>query len=351
MGEAMNEAVNTDIFSVMTVPAESVAPETAIGVARAHWGITATATLLTGERDRNFRLRADDGAQYVLKFANPAEDPGVTDLQVQALLHVAAYDPGFPVPRMVPSLAGALEERTQDGHRVRLLSWLHGIPLHEARRSRTQRGNLGRELARLGLALRDFRHPSSRHELIWDLAHTLRLREVIGVITDAPTRRVLEAALDAFAREVQPVLGSLRRQVLYNDMNTGNTLIDAADHDRLGGIIDFGDLVETAVVIDAAVGATPQVAPDMGVTEAIAAFIGGFHAVRPLLAEEVALLPTLIAARFSMGLILQVWHRTTHPDNPHYRIVSVEEMARRCEIIAAAGSPATLAAVRTVCAT
>jgi Ser/Thr protein kinase RdoA (MazF antagonist) len=160
---------------------------------------------------------------------------------------------------------------------------------------------------------------------------------------------VLDGVLDAFARDVQPVLGSLRRQVLYNDMNTGNTLIDAADHDRLAGIIDFGDLVETAVVIDAAVGATPQVAADMGVTEAIAAFIGGFHAVRPLLAEEVALLPTLVAARFAMALILQVWHRTTHPDNPHYRVVSTDEMARRCDIITAAGSPATLAALRTAC--
>ena len=62
----------SDIFAVMTVPAEEVPAEEAEAVVLAQWGIRARARLLTGERDRNFRLTAEDGRDYVLKFANPA---------------------------------------------------------------------------------------------------------------------------------------------------------------------------------------------------------------------------------------------------------------------------------------
>ena len=53
-------AAHRDIFSVMTVPAETVA---AAAVVLAGWGIGAAATPLTGARDRNFHLLAEDGRE------------------------------------------------------------------------------------------------------------------------------------------------------------------------------------------------------------------------------------------------------------------------------------------------
>ncbi|WP_264712955.1 phosphotransferase [Limobrevibacterium gyesilva] len=342
-----------DIFSVMTVPAEQVAPATAEAVALAGWGLRASATLLTGERDRNFRLVAADGAEYVLKFANPAEDPAVTDLQIQALLHIAASDPGFPVPRIVKRPDGAAEALLprDDGsvQRVRLLSWLPGVPLRQARRSAAQRAACGRALARLGLALRGFTHPAGRHALIWDVTHVPRLREVMDTLDHAAAQDAVASVLDDFDARARPVLPTLRHQVLHNDMNTGNTLVDAADPDRLVGMIDFGDMVETALAIDVAVGATSQIGADMGAAEAMAVFVAGFHAVRPLTPDELAVLPVLIAARLCMSLVLPAWHRRVHPGNPHYPPMTATEITRRLGLIAAARSADTAHALRRAC--
>ena len=132
----------SDIFSVMTVHALDVSTATAEQVARDRWGIAGRAKALTGERDRNFHLRATDGRDYVLKFANPAEPPGVTDLQVKALQHVARTDPAFNIPRMIPLPDGRIEalvprapQGTVRPARVRLLSWVHGTPLRHAPRT------------------------------------------------------------------------------------------------------------------------------------------------------------------------------------------------------------------------
>lgn len=340
------------IFATMTVPADDVAVEEAVAVAWAHWGIVATARLLTGERDRNFHLVAEDGREFVLKFANPAEPPGVTDLQVKALQHVAETDPGMVVPRMVTLPDGAIEamvDRAPRPARVRLLSWVHGIPLRHAPRSAVQRENCGRMLARLGLALQRFAHPHDGYELIWDLNRALYLREVVGALEDARAQAAIGALLDDFERTALPVLPGLRHQVLYNDMNHGNTIVDPDRPDHVVGIIDFGDIARTALAIDVAVGAITSVAPDMPVADGVAHFVRGFHDVRPLLAEEVALLPLLTALRAAMSTLLQAWHRQTHVDNPHYAKMTGEELAARVALIDALRAPEVGAALRRAC--
>jgi hydroxylysine kinase len=337
---------STDIFSVMTVPAEAVSPAEAEAVAREHWGIRGKATLLTGERDRNFRLTAAHGAEYVLKFANPAEDPTVTDLQIKALQHIAARDPAFPVPRVVPLPSGAVEVALPGSsgppQRVRLLTFLQGTPMRQVTRTPALRDACGRTLARLGLALADFRHPAARHPLIWDLAHFPRLREVMWALEHAEAREIVEAVFEAYDMRVRPVLSSLRHQVLHNDMNSGNTLVDARAPDRIAGIIDFGDMVETALVIDVAVAAAHHIR-DLG------PFVSGFHAVRPLHAEEVSVLQTLIAARQCMSLVLRAWHRSLHPENPHYAPLELPEIRQRLAEIAATRATETEATLRRAC--
>lgn len=340
------------IFASMVVPADDVSIDEAVAVARAHWGIEATAKLLTGERDRNFHLVARDGREFVLKFANPAEPAGVTDLQVKALLHVAETDPGMVVPRIVRLPDGAVEavvERPAGPARVRLLSWVAGIPLRHAPRSAVQRENCGRALARLGLALERFAHPHDGYELIWDLNRSLHLREVLGAVEDAPARAAIAGLLDEFEREALPVLAGLRHQVLYNDMNHGNTIIDPDHPDRVVGIIDFGDIARTAVAIDVAVGATAMLAPDMGVAEGVRRFVQGFHAVRPLRREEAGLVPLLAAVRVAMSTVLQAWHRQTHVDNPHYARMTGDDLARRLARMAALRAPEVREAVLRAC--
>ena len=183
---------STDIFSVMSVHALDVSTDTAEHVAREHWGIAGRAKALTGERDRNFHFRAEDGREFVLKFANPVEDEGVTDMQIKALRHIARTDPGLPVPRVIALPGGGFEtpvpHETGGIQRVRLLSWLPGTNLMRSRRSVAQRVACGRLLARVQVAMGTFTHASTGHELVWDLKHALRIREVMFALTSVTAR-------------------------------------------------------------------------------------------------------------------------------------------------------------------
>ena len=52
---------------------------------------------LVGERDQNFRLKAENGQKYVVKIAGRDEDPDITDFQVEALLYLEKGSPALDV--------------------------------------------------------------------------------------------------------------------------------------------------------------------------------------------------------------------------------------------------------------
>ena len=332
-----------DIFSVMTLPPPDVSTEAAEAVVHARWGIRARAKALRGERDRNFYLRADDGREFVLKFANPAEEADFRAMQIAALRHIARVDPDLPVPRVMPLPDGTIEasllHSTGDIQSVRLLSWVPGDLISNARRSAAQRIACGRLLARLQFALEDFYHPASDHPIVWDLQHALHLREVVFAIPHVQAQARVTELLGEFEACVVPLLTGFRRQVLHNDMGV-NTLVDLADPDRIAGVIDFGDIAQTAVVFDVAIAAAAQLGEDMPAPEAVGHFVTGFHMVRPLLPEELSVLPLLVALRMAMGLTLASWHRHSQPSNPHFHLTE-ETIDRRLAAISEVYSPET----------
>jgi len=118
---------------------------TAAGVAFELYGLTARATALEGERDRNFRLDCADGRRVVLKFIDHEADDVVVDGQSAALAHIAEQNGMLPVPRVVATrggelvgvvqLAGGDDDATGVACRARMVSYLPGRLLQDVKPS------------------------------------------------------------------------------------------------------------------------------------------------------------------------------------------------------------------------
>ena len=285
------------------------------------YGKSGTAGRLTSERDQNFRIECANGACFVLKISNPAEPVEVADFQVRALQHVAVVDPDMPVPRVVPSASGLPLVRAQvdDGKRtVRMLTYLEGIPLHTVLQDERHRRSQGAMLGRLGRSLRGFFHPAAGNKLPWDIKHASDLRGLIEYIPEPAKRKLAGFFLDNFERHAKPVLPSLRAQVVHNDLNAYNVLVDPRENWRVAGILDFGDMVHTALVNDVAVAASYHVHDSLYPLESVAAFVAAYHEVAPLERTEIELLYDLIAARFVTTVAITGWRAARYPENRAY---------------------------------
>jgi Ser/Thr protein kinase RdoA (MazF antagonist) len=298
---------------------ETTPLNTVVLTAAEYFGISGRAATLSSERDETFLVQGDDGREYVLKIANPAERMDVLRFQMQGLQHLALKNLSVPLPLVVPARNGdILLTLTVGGEQriVRMLTFLDGVQLHKAKRSPRQMHSLGTTLALLGVGLADFRPEIPDQNLLWDICNAESLRNLVPHVE--PTRReMVQEALDGFERLSAGVMSSLPRQVIHNDFNPHNILVSLDDAAYVTGVIDFGDMVEAPLVNDVAVALSYQIGAPNGLANA-APFLRAYQAVRPLGAVELTCLPTLLRTRLAMTVIITEWRARLYSENRDY---------------------------------
>jgi 4-aminobutyrate aminotransferase-like enzyme/Ser/Thr protein kinase RdoA (MazF antagonist) len=304
---------------VLEADPPALQPDDAEAVARDWFGLEGSARALVSERDQNFAITEADGTSWVLKVSNAAEDPGVVEMEVAAVERIAAVDPSLPVPIVRSSRAGTPIARVEIGGKPHLVRALPLLPGRNARPEDLGAGairGIGEVVGRIAHALRGFFHPAAGRVIAWDQQHLPRLFRHAALI-EGPRRELLDRVIARFEEQVLPAFPTLRAQVIHNDVTLDNLLVD--DAGAVTGVIDFGDMAHTALVLD--VPATLQSLfrqrEDLfGVAEA---FLDGYVSVVPLERREAMLLGDLLAGRMAQTILISAHRTRQYPDNAYIR--------------------------------
>jgi len=301
--------------------------EEAIAIGTEVFGLDGSVVRFPTEKDDTFRFDDHDGRKWILKIANPNEDWEELSLQVELLAHLQQVAPDLPVPRVSPSLKGAILPKvtTSSGEDryARLLSYMPGIPLATTTSTSQDREKIGELLAALRHACSTFSHPGDSRTLAWDVRHLSDLRHLLDHVDDRRHRAQIEMALERF-KTIEPQLALCRTQVLHNDFNTSNIVVDPTDERFVTGIIDFGDTVRTAIAIDVSTALMNQL-PGQLDDDRQADFFGrardvlrGYLRGADLTDGELMLIPHLAMARVVTRALLTTWRAKLFPQNSTY---------------------------------
>lgn len=320
----MNETAKTLVANgSLSAPSARISSQEALALAKTHFDIEGRVKRFDTEKDDTFRLTSRDGRNYTLKIANAAEDPGEIAFQIDLLAHLAAVNPGLPVPRVVPDRDHRLQFSYADsaGQKrvVHLLTYLEGAPLSEVTTDARERERVGEVLGTLRLAMAGYSHAADSREIAWDVKHLLKLAPLLGEIVDPARREMIETGLDRFA-SIADRLAKCRVQVLHNDFSKSNIVVDKSDANFVTGVIDFGDAVRTAVVIDVSTALLNQL-PSQESEDFFASghdLLRGYLRVADLTDEELSLLPHLVMARVVARALLTIWRARLFPNNAPY---------------------------------
>lgn len=308
--------------AALSTTAPSLAPDEVGALVGRLYGIDGSVKSLAGERDQNCCIETADGSRYVFKISNPSESVSVVDFQIGALEHIARISPELPVPRVVRTLGGRTRDTlTLPGGvqtTVRMLSYLDGIQIRETPRTAGQRRAMGAFLARLNLALRDFSHPAATHDLLWNVSAAHRLTAKFDAIDEGPRRALVESFMKRFTDHVLPRLGSVRAQVIHNDYHLYNVLVAPDDHERILGVIDFGDMLHAPLVGEVGTAAAFHMTGCTDPFEGAAQFVGAYHAVLPLVEAEQEIVADLMATRHLITALISEWRARRYPENRAY---------------------------------
>jgi len=326
----MSQNLNHNIL--LKTPSPNFSVEKVNEIANELFGITGTLSPLGSERDQNFHIVTATGDQYVIKIANSSEDPAIIDMQLKALEHISKVDPGLPVPTALLSKSGLAIEKIEDEdgrkHPVRVVTYLPGVYPKDEYISDDFCRQLGIYLARMTLALRGFFHPVANYELLWDLKHTSKLRDYLSYIDDPDHRDQASYFLDRFDKNVLPLIPKLRAQIVHNDLVPDNILVAEDAPSQIIGIIDFGDMTHTLLVIDLATTIAATLRETDDPIDVAAQIVSGYNERIPLEEAELRMLFDLVGARLTMLNVIASWRVTIHPDNYDYIMGGVESTWR-----------------------
>jgi Ser/Thr protein kinase RdoA (MazF antagonist) len=288
-------------------------------MARGIYGLNVEARPLPSERDQNFALQSDAGEKFVLKIAKSDEARPLLELQNAALRHVARRAPTLAVQRVIETPQGedivTITGAQGQSYFLRLMTWLEGeIFVHAHPHDTMLLESLGATMAELDLALKDFSHPAMHRELHWDIKHAglaLQYLPMLSSSQQAIVRRLMSAW---GAVEWQ----DLRHGVIHGDANDYNVLVRQG---RVAGLLDFGDMVYSAVACDLAIALAYAMLDQTEPLAAAAAVISAYHARFPLTDAEKGALFALTAARLCMSACYAA-HNAEAKRGDAYQLVS-----------------------------
>jgi len=306
------------------------------------FGVHGSTSELSSERDQNVLIEASTGKRYVLKISHPAEPVEIADFEAEVMEHVQAVAPLLPVPRVVRSNDGCrtIRHRNSRGaeRAVRMISFLGGVTLSKAKRSAALRTSIGVSLGALDNALHSVPVAAQKREMVWDFEQASGLREFLRHVADARLRLRLIKAFDALETSNFSSRGDLRRQWLHNDFNPNNLLVSEPASPAVCGIIDFGDMIFGALVGDVAV-ACAYAMEAANPLDSMLDVIEGFQSNNPLTQAELELLPTLVATRVAMTIVIAAWRVTLDPDNREYILRNYTAAVEKLEAIQEMSTP------------
>ena len=235
---------------------------------------------------------------------------------------------------------------------LRVLRFIPGPLLEQAEPTRRELAAVGEMLARVSQALRPFRHERDRRLLLWDLANFARLGGVLADSVPAAYRPLARRIVDDFVAVVEPVAAELEQQVVHGDFSPFNLVVRPGSDQFVTGIIDFGDVVRTAVIFDVAVPMANLIGAGGGAPWAAAVtLLEGYRRHRPLPAAHAALLREAALARLLLRAMVTGWHADQSPDRHQYLLSHGSRDWTRLAAAAAVPAPdvrALIAATETV---
>lgn len=278
-------------------------------IARELYGLTATATELGSNQDRNFLLTEADGTRSVLRVDNPVFAESAREGQHAALEAYRAA--GVPVASVLPGSDGVLTQQW-NGFAIRRSEFADGEPMVDCGYfAPVVLEEFGALAAASVRALAGLEHPGLDRAHMWDMrvahAETLTLAPAIA---DPELRARVLAAAAAAVDALAAVASALPVQAIHGDLTDDNVMGRRGEDSRLHPhtVLDLGDLSYGWRVAELAVTAASMLHHDperpLRVLDAVAAY----HAEVPLAAAEARALWPLMVLRASL-LVASGWRQ------------------------------------------
>ncbi len=234
--------------------------------------------------------------------------------------HLLASGLDVDLPCIIPTNSGEIFATYQisPGTRLRgrLLEFVKGTPWGEVDFPQQQQlRELGKLLALVDAALSELDHPVSHRTHPWDLTTANQHRSKVALVSDHQRRRIAEWMFHLYAACAQPHLADLPHSLIHADANDENLMLRDG---KVSGLLDFGDCIYNPTIVELAISLAYAMLDQAEPLAIGAEIVTGYHCIRPLQIEELAVLFPLICGRLTTTVSIAAERRQIDPQHPNW---------------------------------
>ncbi len=201
---------------------------------------------------------------------------------------------------------------------MRILSFLEGdFWVDKLEKSNILYSQLGHFLGTMDKSLQEFSHTAMHRQYTWDISRASDANDRLKYIKNHEKRRIASYFLLQFDTEVLPKIHTLRHAYIHNDANDYNVLVD---DNTVTGLIDFGDMVYTALINNLAIACTYAMLSHEDPLSAATLIVKGYHESYALTTQELDVLYYLIAGRLCISVTQSAFNGSLDTNNDHHFI-------------------------------
>ncbi|SHM91837.1 aminotransferase class III-fold pyridoxal phosphate-dependent enzyme [Flavobacterium saccharophilum] len=295
--------------------------ETIQGLVKEHYGLNVTVKALNGYDELNFLLSNEKNEKYILKVSNESHPFPFLEAQINIIQHLKKSNISdcfqhFSINKQGEELTKII--RDSKTYYIRILNFLEGTFWVDVKEKTSElHHNLGSFLGSMDHALHDFSHPAMHRSYTWDISRASEAGDNLKHILNHEKRRIAGYFLLQFDTEVVPEIHRLRHAYIHNDANDYNILVQG---NRISGLIDFGDMVYTALVNNLAIACTYAMLDEEDPLTVAASIVAGYHKAYALQEKELDLLYYLIAGRLCISVTQSAYNASLDSNNEHHFI-------------------------------
>ncbi|KAK4326559.1 hypothetical protein Pmani_002939 [Petrolisthes manimaculis] len=324
------------------------------GLVKNLFGLTVTSvTQLSSYDDKNFHIQVSKSVNnphlkttcphgYVLKILNTKTSQKQKLVAAQNDMMIFLMKRGIMSPQPEKNVDGSsmilmqLEPKdiniTQNNvklkpkkeHIVRLLTFIPGKTLYQVRSTPNLFFEFGSYIAHFDNQLKEFQNEEVRSVAhVWMLKNILHVRKFTYVLDNNEHRQLIHEVIDAWEKEVTPIIHQLEKGIIHGDFNDQNILVQPDDKDpsvnHITGVLDLGDIQYSCYLFELAITimypmVEVKVMPPLDVGGHI---LAGYLTHRDIPQQELDILKVCVAARFAQSLVYGAYTHQQDPDNDY----------------------------------
>ncbi|EKT3957121.1 aminotransferase class III-fold pyridoxal phosphate-dependent enzyme [Flavobacterium psychrophilum] len=290
-------------------------------LAKDHYGLFVSAKMLNGYDELNYLLTDINNKQFILKVSDENQPFLFLDAQVKIIKHLSNSSISNNFQQFCINNQGdelTAVENEGKNYYLRILSFLEGdFWVDKLEKSNILYSQLGHFLGTMDKSLQDFSHTAMHRQYTWDISRASDANHRLKYIKNHEKRRIASYFLLQFDTEVLPKIHTLRHAYIHNDANDYNVLVD---DNTVTGLIDFGDMVYTALINNLAIACTYAMLSHEDPLSAATLIVKGYHESYALTTQELDVLYYLIAGRLCISVTQSAFNGSLDTNNDHHFI-------------------------------